>query len=82
MSALNHWKAAGKLGSEHLLPNDDAIANNEKTHSVVDIKLPGRAAQNPNSMLGTGDQSCSEESDETDSLISADSTSLLVDFHD
>ena len=66
--------------SDHSLPNDDTIADDELTFSVVDFKLPGSATLNPS--IGTGDQRCSEESDETDSLISADSTSPLVDVHD
>ena len=67
--------------SEHsALPINDTIANDELSLSVVDFKLPGSATLNPS--MGTGDQGHSEESDETDSLISADSTSPLVDVCD
>ena len=48
-------------------PIDDTIANDELSFSVVDFKLPGSATLNPS--MDTGDQRCSEESDETDSLI-------------
>ena len=65
--------------SDHLLPNDDTIANDELTFSVVD-KLPDSATLNPS--MGAGNQRYGEESDETDSLISADSTSPLVDVYD
>ena len=66
--------------SEHSIPPiDDTITNNELIFSVVD-KLPGSATLDPS--MGTGNQRCSEESDETDSLISADSASPLVDVHD
>ena len=65
---------------EHSIPSiDDTIANDKLLFSVVD-KLPGSAILNPS--MGAGDQRCSEESDETDSLISADSASPLVDVHD
>ena len=55
------------------------IANDELMFAVLDFKLPGSATLNLS--MGTGDRRCREVSDKTDSLISADSTSPLVDVH-
>ena len=55
------------------------IANDELMFAVLDFKLPGSATLNLS--MDTGDRRFSEVSDETDSLISADSTSPLVDVH-